>query len=257
MSYILAATGLRREARIIARSGIVAVACGGHGAVLEAALEARIAGARPLGVMSIGIAGALDPKLRVGDVVTGPFSPGHAKWHVSRPLPQGEREALPSPVEGEGDSRRLPRRGEGVLGVDLAVATAAAKATVRAATGAAAVDMESHVAAAVAARHDLPFAILRVVSDTAAHDLPPAAGIPLRPDGKVDLPRVLAALARRPGQLPALLTLARDTDIALRKLAALLRRFDGLTLDRLLRLDLGELGLDVLREHELGRPGVG
>ena len=237
------ATGLQREAKLIARPGVVAVACGGHGAVLEAALEARIAAKRPAAVWSMGIAGALDPALRVGDVVPLPLSPGHAKWRVSRPLPQGEREVLSSPFEGEGDSRQLPRRGEGVIGVDLAATTVAAKAALRAQTGAAAVDMESHVAARVAARHGLPFGVLRVISDTAHRDLPPAACVPLRTDGGVDLPRVLAALARQPSQLPDLLRLARDTN---RALAVLLRRLDSLASDGLLGLDLGELGLDVL-----------
>ncbi len=202
MSYILAATGLQREAKLIARTGLVAVACGGHGAVLEAALEARIAARRPAKLWSIGIAGALDPALRVGDVVSA-----------------------------------------GVVGVELAATSVAAKAALRAATGAAAVDMESHVAARVAARHGLRFGVLRAISDTAGRDLPPAACVPLNPDGSVNLPAVLAALARQPSQLPDLLRLARDTSRALREL---LRRLDSLAGDGLLGLDLGELGLDVL-----------
>lgn len=260
MSYVLVATGLQREAKLIARPELVAVACGGHGVVLEAALEARIAQNRPRGVMSIGIAGALDPGLRVGDVVCfslslygrgrGPLA-SSGEWdgegpfarnaiHRREPSPSHAAEeaswAPPSPVEGEGK----------IIGVDLAVTAAAAKAALRAVTGAAAVDMESHVAARVAARHNLPFAAVRVVSDTARYDLPPAACVPLKPDGTVDLPRVLAALARQPSQLPALLRLARDADVALATLRELLRRLDGLALDRLLGLDLGELGLDVL-----------
>jgi adenosylhomocysteine nucleosidase len=266
VSYLLVATGLKRETKIIARPGLVTIACGGHGAVLEAALEARIRRARPRAVMSIGIAGALDPRLAVGDILTlsrpgrghGPLAPS-AYGGVGR-LPQGalaSSDNAHSRLQGPGPLP-LPRwdRGE-IIGVDLAVTTAAAKAQLRIATGAAAVDMESHTAARVAARHDLPFAVIRVISDTAHHDLPPAACVPLKPDGGVDMPRVLAALARQPSQLPALLGLARDTEIALKVLADLLRRFDGLALDRLLGLDLGELDLDVLREDELGRTRVG
>ena len=266
MSYVLVATGLKREAKIIARTGLVAIACGGHGAVLEAALEARIARARPRTVMSIGIAGALDPGLAVGDLLTfsrsgrgqGPLAPSASGGEGG--VPQGAlalSDHSHSSLQGHSPPP-LPRweRGE-VIGANLPVTTAAAKAELRIATGAAAVDMESHIAARVAARHDLPFAVIRVISDTAHHDLPPAACVPLKPDGGVDMPRVLAALARRPLQLPALLGLARDTEIALKVLADLLRRFDGFALDRLLGLDLGELGLDVLRENELCRTRVG
>jgi len=251
VSYILAATGLKREAKLIARPGLVAVACGGHGAALEAVLEARIARERPSGVMSVGIAGALDPGLRVGDAVTSTRCPS-ASW-ASLP-----GESAPD-VDG-GPQLALGQRvyfDRIITSVDLAVTTIAAKAALRAATGAAAVDMESHIAAKVAARHGLPFAAIRVISDTAHHDLPPAACVPLRPNGSVDLPRVLAALARQPSQLPALLRLARDTSVALNVLADLLRRLDSLALDRLLGLDLGELGLDVFREDELGRTRVG
>ena len=264
MSYILAATGLQREAKIIARPGLVAVSCGGHGALLEAALEAQIARERPRGVMSVGIAGALDPGLRVGDVVTGTrlerdgrtfnniVIPANAGTHLRNVPEMGSR------VRGDdGSLKSRPSSESEVLGVDLAVTTDTAKAALRAATNAAAVDMESHIAARVAARHKLPFAAIRVISDTAHHDLPPAACVPLRPDGSIDLPRVLVALARQPSQLPALLRLARDTNVALKVLADLLRRLDSLTLDRLLGLDLGELGLDVLREDELGGTRVG
>ncbi len=258
MSYLLAATGLKREAKLIARPGLLAVACGGHGAVLEAALEARIARERPRGVMSVGIAGALDPGLRVGDVVT---SIHDASADTRRPSASwGPLSSESAPYVDDGPQLALGQQRilEGaVTGVDLAVTTATAKAALRIATGAAAVDMESHVAARVAARHNLPFAAIRIISDTAHHDLPSAACVPLRTDGSVDLPRVLAVLARQPLQLPALLRLARDTNAALRLLADLLGRLDSLALDGLLGLDLGELGLDVLREDELGGTRVG
>ena len=65
--------------------------------------------------------------------------------------------------------------------------------------------MESHIAARVAARHDLPFAVVRVISDGASEVLPPAALIGMRPDGGMALGAVLASLARHPTQLPALI----------------------------------------------------
>ncbi len=88
-------------------------------------------------------------------------------------------------------------------------------------TGAAAVDLESGAVAGVAARHRLPFAVLRAVCDPSWRSLPAAALVALNRRGTIDGPRVLASIARHPGQLPALLALARD---AARARAALVRR---------------------------------
>jgi adenosylhomocysteine nucleosidase len=87
-------------------------------------------------------------------------------------------------------------------------------------TGAAAVDMESHLAAAVASACALPFAACRVIIDPADRPLPAAALIALRRDGTLDVARVLASLVRSPRQLPALMRTALDARAAR---AALLR----------------------------------
>ena len=92
-----------------------------------------------------------------------------------------------------------------IVGSDTIMATAAQKHALHAQTGAIAVDMESHIAARVAARHNLPFAIVRVISDTADEALPPAALIGMKPDGSMALGAVLASLARNPAQLTALI----------------------------------------------------
>ena len=109
-------------------------------------------------------------------------------------------------------------------------------------SGAAAVDMESHVAARLAAAHRLPFAVFRVVSDPAWRSLPPAAAIALRADGQVDVPGVLGSLLKHPGQLPVLARAALDAQSALRAL----RRGRRLLGAGLGFGDLDELALDVL-----------
>ena len=96
--------------------------------------------------------------------------------------------------------------------------------------------MESHVAAAFAARHGLPFGAIRIVSDGADHVLPPAAGTAMRPDGSIDVFGVVRSLARDPGQIPALIATARDAAVAFRALG----RVRGL-----LGLSGGLLGLDL------------
>jgi hypothetical protein len=78
--------------------------------------------------------------------------------------------------------------------------------------------MESHVAAAVAARHGLPFAIARVVSDGAERSLPRAAQAGMAPDGRMDVGAVIKALAGRPWELPALIRVGAEAETAFRAL---------------------------------------
>ncbi len=65
----------------------------------------------------------------------------------------------------------------------VAISTAGHKQDLARTTGAAIVDMESGLAARVAAENELPFAALRVVADPHDRALPPAAQILLRHDG--------------------------------------------------------------------------
>jgi nucleoside phosphorylase len=106
-----------------------------------------------------------------------------------------------------------------VAGSEGIVGDRAAKAALRARTGAAVADMESHLAAQAAAAAGAPFAIVRAVSDTANGDLPAAAMAGFRRDGRADVTAVFAALARAPWQLPALVRTARHANIALTALA--------------------------------------
>jgi hypothetical protein len=81
-------------------------------------------------------------------------------------------------------------------------------------TGAVAVDMESHIAATIAAAHQIPFAASRVIIDPADRPLPPAALVGLRSDGTADAVAVLRSVLQQPSQLPALVRIALDARIA-------------------------------------------
>ena len=204
---ILAAVGMTREARLVRGPGVRAVAGGGRADLLEQRLKAALDGARA--IVSMGVGGALDPGLAVGDVVIGS--------EVLRP--RGRWEA--DPAWAARLAERLPQaRLAPVHGADDMVLHTLDKAKLRAKGGAALVDMESHVAARVAAARGLPLAVIRVVSDTAGVSLPAAVQAGLKPDGGMDLLGVLAALAAHPGQLPALLRTGRDADTAFKALAA-------------------------------------
>ena len=95
----------------------------------------------------------------------------------------------------------------------------AGKAVLHAETGASAVDMESHIAAAYATEAGLPFAALRVISDPATRALPAIARNAIKPNGNIDLKKVLRGLARNPFTLRALVSTGIDFNRALRILA--------------------------------------
>jgi len=96
-----------------------------------------------------------------------------------------------------------------------------------------AVDMETHVAARVAARTGSPFGVVRAITDTAEEDLPPGALVGMRPDGGMALGAVLASLARHPGQLPALIRTGRQADRAFAALAEAMTAIGNARIDRL------------------------
>ncbi|WP_237480636.1 phosphorylase [Lichenibacterium dinghuense] len=201
-------TGLRAEARIASGTGVVALAGGGDAARLASMVEAALRrGARA--VVSFGIAGGLEPGLAPGTVL------------IARGVHDGA-ERLTADVDWcDRLAALLPgaRRAD-LAGVDVPAAGAGDKAALRGRTGAAAVDMESHVAARLAALHGVPFAALRVVADPAERSLPPAALVGMRPDGTADLGAVLRSLAGRPRQLPALLRTGLDARAAFAALRA-------------------------------------
>ena len=88
------------------------------------------------------------------------------------------------------------------------------RALFHATTGAAACDMESHIAARVASTHNLPFAICRVVLNPAYRTPPPAALISLK-QGAPDLRAILRSVVGQPHQLRDLLRLTIDASAAI------------------------------------------
>jgi hypothetical protein len=75
--------------------------------------------------------------------------------------------------------------------------------------------MESHIAAGFAADHALPFAALRVVADPAWRAPPELAVNAMKPNGNVDVWKVLRGIARQPHAIPALMRTARDFNRAI------------------------------------------
>ncbi len=198
--------GLEAEARVARRLGWPVETGGGTPEGARDAAELLIqSGVGAL--LSFGLAGGLDPALRAGDVVIPAWVlEGTWRWAADPGLA-----AQFGPMEGA------------LYGGGTILATASAKRAVHLETGAVAVDLESAAVARVAAARGVPFAVLRAICDTAARDLPPAALAALDARGRIGAVRVAASLIRHPGQLPALVALARDAARArqaLRRLTA-------------------------------------
>lgn len=217
----IAVCGLKSEAKAIRRGfpGIRVLAGGGDAARLERDLEAMLQ-AGPALVLSTGLGGGLDPALPVGAVVV-----------------DGDAALVDQLLAALAAAIRAP-----ITGQDAIAAGISGKAALRQATGAAVVDMESHVAARVAHRSGVPFAAIRVISDAANEELPPAALVGMRPDGGIALGAVLASLARRPAQLPALIRTGRHAGLAHKALRDV---YDALGRSGIFLRDLGEFALEV------------
>ena len=203
---LLVVTGLQREAAIARCDGVETVCSGGDPAPLRILLAARAPDGH-WGVISFGIAGGLDPALQPGAIVL-------ASAIVTDDARLDVHAGLNVALRAQFAARNINITNAAIAGVDAAVMNTADKADLRARTHASAADMESHVAALWAQNYGLPFAAIRVVSDPAHRALPPLAATALKPDGTVDLPRVLRGLARQPGQIGALIHAGRDAKIA-------------------------------------------
>lgn len=186
--HVVVATGFNREvACVSALEGVIAVAGGGDPVGLRARIEHAAEGAA--GIVSFGMAGALADGLAIGD------------WAIADRL-HGAVAAACDPAWVAALAGRLPHAGVGGFFADgRMIDTVAEKLALGERHGALAVDMESHVAAAVAAERALPFAIVRCVSDGARHLLPHAITVSMRPDGGVDGRAMLRSLAADPGQM--------------------------------------------------------
>jgi adenosylhomocysteine nucleosidase len=207
---VLIVTGLVQEARIAAGPGMTVICSSSDPQQLRALLTV-FDPTTIKGVISFGVAGGLDPTLKSGDVVVATeVLAGDARWLAGLTL----NEDL---IESMGLGGRRVVRGR-LAGAEEVVAARHVKAALHSETGAAAVDMESHIAADYAARAGLPFAALRVVSDPAHRALPPLAMAAIKPNGDIDLGKILRGVVRNPLTLRDLVSTGIDFSRALKSL---------------------------------------
>jgi adenosylhomocysteine nucleosidase len=195
---ILAVVGMTREAKIL--GDIPLIIGGGDAAALATALETALRGG-VAGVVSFGLCGALDPALKVGDLVVGD-AVGDADDSFEADAAWTARIVAAAPGAAVGRFARA----------DRVVSSVAEKQALRRGAGALAVDLESYTVARLARWFGVPFAIVRAVSDAAARALPHAAQVGLGPDGRPAIGAVLASLRANPWQLGALIRTALEAE---------------------------------------------
>lgn len=203
---VLAVCGMRFEAKLLDAQGVRPI-WGQEPGELERQLDLALS-AGCTGLVSFGTAGGLEPTLKAGS------------WVVAEGIVTETDRYACDPRWSACVARRLAPVQVGLIAsVFSPVMDAQAKEALFGSTGALAVDMESGRAARLAQRHKVPFIACRVVVDPAWRSLPQSAVVGLRADGGVDLGAILKELARHPGQIVGLLTLAADAALARRALA--------------------------------------
>lgn len=179
----------------------VVLVCGGIGAeAARRAAQAVIAAYAPSIVYSAGFAGALDPALKVGDVVA-------------------PRRVINA---SDGSSVNLSQ-GEGVLVSFGSVASPAQKARLRDSFAAQAVDMEAAAVARAAEARGAGFAVVKVISDESDFNFPAMESF-IDSSGQFLQGRFAWYTALRPWLWPQVARLARNSNRASRILCDELRK---------------------------------
>lgn len=184
---------------------------------LSARLPALLEGLEHPLVISAGVCGALDPDVTCGSLVLPetvigtrgeryPVTAAHHRRHAAAFAGGGLRFSTGTLVT-----------------VPEVAATPEAKATLREATGAVAVDMESLLILRAASEAGCPGLVLRGVSDDASDRLPPGLAALITAEGRVHKARAAEAVLRHPAMLPRAFKLRRATRGALAAVAEALQ----------------------------------
>ncbi|MGF1608303.1 MAG: hypothetical protein ACFCUQ_02825 [Kiloniellales bacterium] len=203
------------------------LACAGADTARAKAGAERLLAEGATALVSFGIAGGLDPALAPGALVLpeAVLTPGGEQVAVDAFWRQ---RVVASFAEGGG------RVCAGLLlGSAAVIADRTTKAARFGASGAIAVDMESHAVAEVARQAGVPLLVVRAIADPAERALPAIVLGSIGANGEPRGGLVAGRLAIRPWQLPALLRLRQDARQALAALGALARAAGPLLLGRL------------------------
>lgn len=213
----------------------------GMGAVSAfAAAEAVLAEAAVDAIVSTGYTGALGIA-EPGEVILGTEV---YDWTKERPRTVYRSDAglLATAREAVGPAKTAWSQGA-VVTVDNVVWRAAEKQALGKVSGAIAVDMESAAIARAAASRNVPFLLVRAVSDGAADDLPMDFNLWFTPRGRL---RGLAQVLMHPSIIRSLMRMKRRVERGSHALGQFFRAF-------FVVLDEGRLPADVLALATVGK----
>jgi adenosylhomocysteine nucleosidase len=175
---------------------------------LRAVMVAELSSSKLEAIVSVGICGALDPALRVNQVLVA--------GKVVAVDPQDSFDCQQPTIEGEAVTGV-------VLSLDRVAWTVEEKTALRA-QGGDAVDMEAAGVAAKARQADVPFFCVKVVSDQADQPLPFDLNQMRTREGRFARGRIGSYAITHPNALPGLLRLKRRADDAAQTLGEFLVR---------------------------------
>jgi len=217
-STILVVAALKRELACLARKphprlALIETGEGQQNAsrALRSWLEKRSARA----VINIGLAGALSPLLRVGDLVIAREARAHG----------ASFDASCSPLFQIAERMDRARSGLSIT-VDEIICEAKLKRRLAehlAADEIGWVDMESAAIASTCRELNVPFLILRAISDTLDEDLPVDFNRCRNSDGRISGRKVILSAIRRPRAFKGLIGLQRRSEICSQRLADFVR----------------------------------
>jgi adenosylhomocysteine nucleosidase len=215
---VLVVAALKRELAVIARdraSGLALLDTGEGPRNAEVGLRTWLGANRARAVINVGLAGALSPSLTAGDLA------------IAREIrgPDCRFDASRSPLFQMAVGLDGGRVGTAVT-VDEIVCTAADKRRLAAAFDAgesAWVDMESTAIAAVCDELQLPYLVVRAVSDGFDEDLPVDFNRCRDRDGRISTRKVIQAALARPRAFKGLIELRRRADLSANRLAHFIR----------------------------------
>jgi adenosylhomocysteine nucleosidase len=175
----------------------------------------------PQALASFGFAGGLAPGLAQGALI---IATEVVYEGSSRTVVAANRD-LVEQLQAAADAEELPVRQGRLVTSQHLVADPAAKAALRARSGASAVDMETAGIAEVAHAAGLPWVAVRAIVDRAEESLPAACLTVLRQDGSVAPGRLIQSICRSPQQLWHFLQLAGNSATARRHLSQAFERW--------------------------------
>jgi adenosylhomocysteine nucleosidase len=157
-------------------------------------------------LMVVGIAGGIDDRLAIGDVIRPDVVIDGASGAEYRPHPLGEQADPP-------DQGALHTSDEFIVDPDRLAALRA--------RGVIALDMETSAVAAVCEERGWPWSVVRAISDRSSDGMADESVFELaHPDGSPNLRAVARFVARHPQRIPRLVRLGRDAGIATNAAAA-------------------------------------